>query len=144
MSFKLTIRREAHFRIRNRSRKALYSGPAPRDSQPDAVRVPRLSRLMALAIRFDQLIRSRTVSDQADLARLGHVTRGRLTQIMNLLLLAPDIQEEILFLKIPIRGEDPFPERRIRDLTMIPDWRKQRACWRELTEKALRPGGQST
>ena len=31
----------------------------------------------------------------ADLARLGHVTRARITQIMNLLMLAPDIQEAI-------------------------------------------------
>jgi hypothetical protein len=31
------------------------------------------------------------VRDYADLARLGYVTRARLTQIMNLLLLAPDI-----------------------------------------------------
>jgi len=34
--------------------------------------------------------------DYADVARLGYVTRARLTQIMNLLLLAPDIQEALL------------------------------------------------
>jgi hypothetical protein len=83
---------------------------------------------MALAIRFDHLIRTGTVVDQADLARLGHVTRARITQVMNLLLLAPDIQEEILFLQ-PHSGSEPLPERQIRVLTTLPDWRKQRRHW---------------
>ena len=53
---------------------------------------------MALALRFEQLIRDGTVHDQADRARLSHISRARVTQIMDLLLLAPEIQEEILFL----------------------------------------------
>jgi hypothetical protein len=63
-------------------------------------RVPRVARLMAVAIRLDQLIHDGTATDQAELARLGHVTRARLTQIMNLLFLAPDIQEQILQLQV--------------------------------------------
>jgi len=55
-------------------------------------RVPRISRLMALAIHFDQLIRDGKVADQSDIARLAHVTQPRMTQIMNLNHLAPDIQ----------------------------------------------------
>ena len=53
---------------------------------------------LALAIRFDQLIRDGVVTDQAELARLGHVSRARLTQIMNLLNLAPDIFEALFIL----------------------------------------------
>ena len=68
--------------------------PAP----PPEGHIPRISRLMALAIRFEQLIRDGTVHDQADLARLAHISRARVTQIMDLLLLAPEIQEGILFL----------------------------------------------
>ncbi len=45
-----------------------------------------------------ELIREGVVTDYAELARLGHVTRARVTQIMNLLHLAPDIQETLLFL----------------------------------------------
>lgn len=56
-------------------------------------RSPRLARLMALAIKFDGLVRQGVVRDYADLARLGYVSRARITQIMNLLHLAPDIQE---------------------------------------------------
>ena len=56
---------------------------------------------MALAIRFEQLIRDSVVKDQADLARLAQIARARVTEIMDLLLLAPEIQEEIGFL-VPV------------------------------------------
>ena len=51
---------------------------------------------MAPAIRFDQLIHDGLVSNQADVARLGHVNRARFIQIMNLLNLVPDVHEQIL------------------------------------------------
>ncbi len=71
--------------------------------------MPRVARLMALALRFEQLIREGVVADYAELARLGHVTRARVTQIMNLLHLAPDIQEQVLlFLSAVERGRDPL------------------------------------
>ena len=71
---------------------------APSEEQsPNARRVPRIARLMALAITFQDLVDRGDVRDYADLARLGYVSRARLTQIMNLLLLAPDIQEGVLF-----------------------------------------------
>jgi hypothetical protein len=47
-------------------------------------------------IHFEDLIRQGVVTDYADLARLGHVTRARVTQIMNLRMLAPKIQEQLL------------------------------------------------
>ena len=94
--------------------------------------MPRIARLMALAIRFDRLIKEGEVSDQADLARLGHVTRARVTQIMNLLYLAPDIQEAILFLPRTKRGRDPIRERMIRRIVAEPEWRKQRWMWEGL------------
>jgi hypothetical protein len=54
--------------------------------------------MMALAIRLDHFINSGHFTDQAELARVGHVSRARLTQIMGLNLLAPNIQEEALLL----------------------------------------------
>src|SRR2546430_74052 len=68
-------------------------------SDPQPSRVPRLARLMALALRFETLLRSGDVEDCAALARLGCVSRARISQIMNLSQLAPDIQEQILFLR---------------------------------------------
>src|SRR5438045_407206 len=77
-------------------------------------RLARITRLLALAIKFDDLLRFGTVKNFADLARLGHVSRARITQIMNLLNLAPDLQEQILFLPGMPNGPDPFAERDLR------------------------------
>jgi len=87
---------------------------------------------MALAIRFDHLIKSGQITDQADLARLGHVTRARVTQIMNLLNLAPDIQEELLFLPRTLQGRDPIREHVLRPIAAVLDWRKQRGMWKAI------------
>ncbi|MGC9455233.1 MAG: hypothetical protein ACP5HU_10265 [Phycisphaerae bacterium] len=98
-------------------------------------RVPRISKLMALAIRFDGLLRDGKVRDMSELARLAHVTQPRMTQIMNLLHLAPDIQEELLFLPLVTAGRDPVHEKMMRSLTAMPDWHEQRAAWRRLRAK---------
>jgi hypothetical protein len=90
-----------------------------------AERVPRVARLMALAIHFDQLIRDGGVADQADLARLGRVSRARLTQIMNLLNLAPAIQEEVLHLSESV----PITERELRPIAAALNWRTQVREW---------------
>ncbi len=105
-----------------------------RPDQGSAARVPRVSRLMALAIRFGELIRSGEVSTYAELAGLGRVTHARMTQIMSLLCLAPDIQEEILFLPSSrAKGRDPVQLRHLLPITVIADWRKQRIRWKSLT-----------
>ena len=103
-------------------------GEATADAPNRSERVARVARLMALAIRFDQLIRDGVVADYADLARLGHVSRARVTQIMNLLNLAPDIQERLLLSKA---GTDDLHERRLRALAAEPDWQRQRAGTRD-------------
>jgi hypothetical protein len=59
---------------------------------------PPLPRLLALAVRFEGLLQDGTVKDYAELARLGGVSRARITQIMSLRTLAPTIQERILAL----------------------------------------------
>jgi len=127
----ITIERKVHFQNGRRTRKELHEGEATPEAP--AGRVPRVSRLMALAIRLDQLIRDGVVSDQAELARLGHVSRARLTQIMNLLCLAPDLQEQILFLPATERGRDAITEKQLRPIAAAPSWRKQRRMWQRLT-----------
>lgn len=126
----ITIERTVHFGKGQRTKKELRDGEAK--TPATAVRIPRVSKLMALAIRFDQLIRDGLVTDQADLARLGHVTRARLTQIMNLLILAPDIQEAILFLPPTERGRELITERDLRSIAAMADWGRQRKMWREV------------
>jgi hypothetical protein len=98
-------------------------------------RLPRITRLMALAIRFDELLRAGKVKDYAALARLGCVSRARITQIMNLLNLAPDIQEALIFLE-PVRPawRDPLSERVCRDMLREPEWARQRQLFARLLE----------
>lgn len=97
-------------------------------------RVPRVAKLMALAIRFDQLIRDGVVADQAELARIGHISRARSSQILNLLYLSPCLQEQVLFLPEVARGRDQVTERDLRPLTATTDWRNQMLLWRKLTD----------
>ncbi len=123
----ITIQRQVHFQHGRRGRKQLREGVAIGTAA--AGRVPRVSRLMALAIRFDQLIRDGVVSDQAELARLGHVSRARLTQVMNLICLAPDVQEAILFLPPTQVGRDVVTEKQLRPVSATPSWQKQREMW---------------
>ena len=133
----LTIERDTHFRRGGQGRrKELVTGAtqAPVSRMPG--RVPRLARLMALAIRFERLIQAGEVADYAELARLGHVTRARITQIMNLRLLAPDIQEQILFLPRIERGRAPMVLAQLQRIALVPDWRKQRRMWRDLLTRS--------
>jgi len=87
---------------------------------------------MALALRYEQLLRAGTVRDYVALAKLGQVSRGRITQIMNLRQLAPAIQEQILFLPRVARGRDPIYLHQLQPLAIILDWRKQRSMWKAL------------
>ena len=131
MTSAFTIECRVHFNHRGRgSRKR---PPSNRESADEAGRVPRVSRLMALALRLDELIRSGEVTSYAELARLGHVTRARLSQIVGLLCLAPDLQEEILFLPRTVQGRDPIHLRHILPIAMLADWRKQRIRWKALS-----------
>ena len=84
----------------------------------------------ALITVVQEIDRRGEVRDYADLARLGYVTRARITQIMNLLNLAPDIQEAILFLPRTVKGRDPIREKDIRPIAAVLDWRKQRKIWK--------------
>ena len=81
---------------------------------------------MAIAIRLDHLIKTGQVTDQAELARVGHVSRARLTQIMDLNLLASDIQEEVLHLPMHYCGREVLKESELRAIAAQVDWGKQR------------------
>jgi len=128
---KRTVTKKIHFSMANRGRREIKPGPKRVVDTP-AGRVPRVSRLMALAIRFEHLLATGAVRDQTEIAELGHVTRARVTQIMNLLHLAPDIQEEILHLPCVTQGRDPIAERHLRSIAAEVDWSTQRRMWGEL------------
>lgn len=132
MSTPLTVECQIEFRRLAKGRKQMQDAPAtPRPLVPTG-RVPRVARWMALALRFEQLLRDGHVASYAELARLGHVTQARVSQIMNLLYLAPDIQEAILFLPRTQHGRDPIILRDLQPLAAQLDWPSQRALRRAL------------
>jgi DNA invertase Pin-like site-specific DNA recombinase len=88
-------------------------------------RIPRVSRLMALALKFQNLLSRGTVRSHADLAELGHVSRTRVCQILRLTNLAPAIQEALLFLPKTLRGPDRITENRLRGIASLVDWDAQ-------------------
>lgn len=93
-------------------------------------RYPRAAQVLALALQFQEMIDSGEVRDYADLARLGCVSRERISQIMMLVWLAPDIQQAVLRLRPSERA--PFSEGALRRIAKMPLWEDQRRASREL------------
>ena len=124
----LTLKGKVYFRTGVGRRKQVHAEPL----QTPRGRMLRVTRLMALAVKFDGLVRCGQITSYAELARLGHVTRARITQIMNLLLLAPALQEELLFLPRTERSRDPIYLRDLQPIARETDWHKQRQLWKQL------------
>jgi len=132
-----TVTHEIHFARKTR-RKVIRPGPPP-EPPPPTGRIPRVSKLMALAIRFDEMLANGQVASMSELARLAHVTQPRMTQIMNLLHLAPDIQDELLKLPLVQSGDDPITERDMRPIAGVWDWRQQRSLWCAIQSNGRKP-----
>ena len=123
LDIEITIDPKKHQHPRRRRNQGLES--------PAATRIPRITRLMALAIKFQDMVDRGEVRDYADLARLGYVSRARITQIMNLLNLAPDIQQEILSQPGLANRSNHAAESRLRGLMSMVMWADQRCAWAE-------------
>ncbi len=132
----LTAKHKLEFKSGKRTAKTIVEAGA-QPEQPTPVRLPRITKMMALAIRLDHLIKSGQVTDQAELARVGHVSRARLTQIMDLNMLAPDIQEGILFLSTDQTIHKHLIEKRLRGIASVLDWSSQRMKWKQLKAPTL-------
>jgi hypothetical protein len=131
MSTTWTIEVPVHFQRCGRgSRKEMHSGVETAPLPPG--RVPRVARLMALALRMEELVRTGQVASFSALAALGHVTRARISQVVSLLHLAPDLQEALLFLPPTLRARDPIILADLMPIAACIDWRKQRRLWRKL------------
>jgi DNA invertase Pin-like site-specific DNA recombinase len=121
-----------HVERTRHGRKVLRAGVSAPPPAAPLGRLPRVTRWMALALRCADLLRDGSIRDQAELARLGHVSRARASQILNLLHLAPDIQQALLFLPGIERGRDPVLLCQLQPLARMLDWTRQRQCWRRL------------
>ena len=82
---------------------------------------PRVAKLMALAIKLDDMIRKGVVKDHAEIARLGQVSRARVSQLINLINLAPETQESLLCEPCGIT------ERQMTQVVKQMNWKAQRA-----------------
>jgi hypothetical protein len=111
------------------------AGRPKKSAAPVPPRIPRITRLMALAIKFQDMIDRGEVKDYAELARLGYVSRARVTQIMNLLNLHPDLQEQLLCARSAIPNEHS-----LRSVVAEVEWRTQLNLWSRLGGNAPHPG----
>lgn len=129
MSEAVTVTYAFHIQRHGRGRKVLRAGQPPSPGLVEPGRVPRVAKLMALAIRYDGLVRAGAVKNYSDLAGLGHVTRARMSQVMGLLNLCPRLQEELLFLPRVECGRSPVILRDVLPIAQVPDWKKQHQLW---------------
>lgn len=105
-------------------------GKRPRHAKP--VRLPRVTRLMALSIKYEHLIQGGLVKTHDELADLAGVDRSLVSRIVRLRLLSPRIQEWLLNLPETERGDDPVDLTNLGPLTRIVSWDKQHDELRKL------------
>ncbi len=105
-----------------------FSTEPPAPPREPVRRPTRVARMLALAHRLQAAIDRGEYRDRAELARQLGFTRARVTQLLDLLLLAPDIAERVLFLEA-VDGVQPLTERALRALVRHESWAEQRRAW---------------
>lgn len=115
---------------RGRAQAFVSAAPPPRLPVP---RPARLAVMLALAHKIEAAIHRGVVRDRAEAARRLGLTRSRITQLLDLTLLAPDIQGELLELEA-VDGVEPLCEYRTRVVAHAGTWDQLRERWREVTD----------
>ena len=129
----ITVEFECRFQQKD-GRKNIHTGKPANDPQPSnpAPHHHRTTRFLALAHYYHKLVENGMVKDYAEIARLTGTSRARISQIISLSFLAPEIQQEILFLP----QEKPLPkhvkERNLRKISKTLIWKKQKKIWKTL------------
>ncbi|NOJ81594.1 hypothetical protein HNV28_25215 [Myxococcus xanthus] len=119
----------AHFhRVRRRAEVRFREGVPPKPREASR-RPAHVARMLALAHHVESAIARGLVESAADVASQLGFTRARVTQLLDLQLLAPDIQEEVLFLEA-LDGKEPLAERSLRAIAHAGAWEAQRGKWR--------------
>ena len=97
-------------------------GEDPTAAEPNGP-PPRIARLIALAHKLEELVRTGAVESYGELARLGFISPARLSQILILAQLAPAIQEYVLFM--PAKEAGSVEELDLREIAREPCWGQQ-------------------
>lgn len=113
------------FRRKSRSVTLAEQPPPPK---PGPHRPAKVAQMLALAHHLQAGIDRGDIADRATIARKLGLTRARVTQLLDLLLLAPDIQEQVLALEA-VDGAEPMAERRLRAVAHAGCWEEQRVGW---------------
>jgi len=125
---------EIQFHLRTKPRPAYETKQV---GSTKAGRVPRVTQVLALAIHLEEMFRRGEAKDYADLARLSSLCRERVSQIVRLNYLAPDIQTELLYLAPTLTGRYPISETAIRKIANLLSWADQRREWVGLKQHHL-------
>lgn len=104
----------------------------PEAKPKEKTRPLRVARMLALAHQCEAMIVARLVEDRAELARVLGFTRARITQLLDLTLLAPDIQEAILTAEVA-PSHDTITEHHLRRVVRLACWGDQRRRWTYVT-----------
>jgi hypothetical protein len=112
----------------HRVRRGCRKGFVP-EAPPAPFRRPaRVAVMLALAHQIQRKIDRGEIPDQAAAARRLELTRARLTQLLDLTLLGPDVQERVLALE-SVGGTEPLSERVLRPVARAPSWVEQRTLF---------------
>lgn len=106
-----------------------------------ARRPAKVAKMLALAHHLQHAIERGIAHDRADVARRLGLTRARVTQLLDLLLLAPDLQQTVLSLRTD-SGREPIQERTMRAVAARALWTDQRTAWQAVCR--LREGDNAT
>jgi hypothetical protein len=89
--------------------------------------------LLRKAIEWQALLASGEAPNQAAIARREGITRARVTHVMGLLRLAPEIQQHVL--SLPDMARQPvITERALRPIAQMADRTAQRSAFAALLE----------
>ena len=124
---------EVRFHLRQKPRPVTEASNA--STPPSSGRLPRITQVLALAIHLEEMIRRGEAKDYADLARLSCLCRERISQIVRLNYLAPDIQIELLYLPPTPTGRYPISETAVRKIANRLSWADQRREWAALKQQ---------
>lgn len=112
---------------------AKVEGPLPTTLERPEGRLPPIARYRALASDYTECIHQGLVPHYAEIATLGHATRGRVSQIMNLRLLVPEIDEKRITKNRVIEGRDSRSLYQFQQSAGGNNGKNQRKEWRALS-----------
>lgn len=133
-----TVKRKVAITLKAHCRRTIKRSPEDEAEKPRPKgKIPRVSRLMALAIHFDEMLRSGEAKDSTELAVLYDITQPRMSQISSLALLAPEIQEALLNLPRETTGRSQIHEKCLRPICAQVDFDRQQEMWKQLKKRIV-------